>query len=153
MKGSTSREGVNVNMAAIAAPFQITMDMGHKLLASMEQKAKAALKVKKAEKKESISGNKNERKGPTEEELMKSIPNEYYQEKFDPVLATLQQLPADVDTKHIDRLLGERERVLDVVNSKLFGRVMSSYSAFVQGIYCGCIVAFGDVTHRHDTNS
>jgi hypothetical protein len=81
--------------------FKFNLDMGQ-LLTSMEQKAKLALKVNKKSKKQDLnefSPKMEEENKLTEEEIMKSLNADYYQENYDAVGTTLSSLPADVDER------------------------------------------------------
>lgn len=69
-----------------------------------------------------------------DEELLNTVPEAYYQEGFDPVTDTLSKMPADFDDAYLDHLIEEKEGILEVLNGRLFTRVMSSYGAFVQGM-------------------
>lgn len=69
-----------------------------------------------------------------DEELINSIPDDYYREGFDVLSHTLSKMPADFDEAYLDKLIEEKEAVLEVLNGRLFTRVMSSYGAFVQGM-------------------
>ena len=69
-----------------------------------------------------------------DEELINSIPEEYYQEGYDVLSNTLSQMPVDFDEAYLDKMIEKKEAVLEVLNGRLFTRVMSSYGAFVQGM-------------------
>lgn len=69
-----------------------------------------------------------------DEELLNSVPDAYYHEGFDPVTDILSKMPTDFDETYLDKLIEGKEAILEVVNGRLFTKVMSSYGSFVQGM-------------------
>ncbi len=123
-------------MAAPAPPrFQANLNF-NAIMSKMEQNVKnisSAFKIKKTEKKES-SVSKGMHTYFGDEEILNSLPPGYYQEGYDAITDTLTKMPADFDDAYLDKLIEEKESVLEVLNGRLFTRVMNSYNAFVQGM-------------------
>eukprot|EP01113_Clastostelium_recurvatum_P036434 TRINITY_DN5190_c0_g1_i1.p1 TRINITY_DN5190_c0_g1~~TRINITY_DN5190_c0_g1_i1.p1 ORF type:complete len:682 (-),score=197.18 TRINITY_DN5190_c0_g1_i1:960-2966(-) len=69
-----------------------------------------------------------------EEEVLASLPQEYFTENYDSVTGLLVALPGDVDDAYIATLISNKEDVLSVVNQKLFNKVMANYNQFVQAM-------------------
>eukprot|EP00026_Physarum_polycephalum_P001555 Phypoly_transcript_01557.p1 GENE.Phypoly_transcript_01557~~Phypoly_transcript_01557.p1 ORF type:complete len:961 (-),score=214.93 Phypoly_transcript_01557:327-3209(-) len=114
-----------------APKFQANLNF-NKIMAKMEQNVKSAFKPKKAA--QHAPNNTKMRTYFGDEELLNSIPEEYYREGYDVLSNTLSKLPADFDEAYLDKVIEEKEAVLEVLNGRLFTRVMSSYGAFVQGM-------------------
>jgi len=88
----------------------------------------------------------------TDEEVIRQLPQDFYQEKFDPVIFIFEQLPkeenvvssaeigssaqslVEFDDKFYEKQLALKERALDAILSKLSNQVMDNYNAFVQGM-------------------
>lgn len=99
----------------------------------MEQNVKAAFKPAKKTTQQA-NPNTKMRSYFGDEELLNTIPEDYYREGYDVLSNMLSKLPHDFDEAYLDRLIEEKEAVLEVLNGRLFTRVMSSYGAFVQGM-------------------
>ena len=78
-----------------------------------------------------------------DEEVMSRLPAGYYQEDFDPVAATLEVMPNITDVsdtgqlaaeKYLDEMMADRQKQLEIINSRLSHRVIQNYDAFVQGM-------------------
>eukprot|EP01112_Ceratiomyxa_fruticulosa_P022483 TRINITY_DN8232_c1_g1_i1.p1 TRINITY_DN8232_c1_g1~~TRINITY_DN8232_c1_g1_i1.p1 ORF type:complete len:995 (+),score=244.59 TRINITY_DN8232_c1_g1_i1:207-3191(+) len=69
-----------------------------------------------------------------EEEVLKSLPPEYFVANYDSVTNMLIGLPSDVDSTYLNTLINTKDDVLNIVNQRLFNKVMGSYNEFVQGM-------------------
>ena len=115
--------------------FQANLNF-NKIMSKMEQNVKSisslAFKPKKAP--QQVNNTTKMRTYFGDEELLNRVPDEYYHEGYDVLSNTLSKMPVDFDEAYLDKLIEEKEAVLEVLNGRLFTRVMSSYGAFVQGM-------------------
>jgi hypothetical protein len=119
-----------------APRFQANLNF-NKIMSKMEQNVKGISSAFKPHKKEAAQHTNDSSKMRSyfgDEELLSKIPDEYYREGYDVLSNTLSKMPHDFDEAYLDKLIEEKEAVLEVLNGRLFTRVMSSYGSFVQGM-------------------
>jgi hypothetical protein len=63
-----------------------------------------------------------------------SLPEEYYDESFDPVRQIFDSLPTPLPPAHLEGLMTHQDAVKAVVDKRLSTQVMKNYSAFVSGM-------------------
>jgi hypothetical protein len=69
-----------------------------------------------------------------EQELLDALPEEYYDENFDPVRRIFDSLPTPLPSAHLEGLMTQQDGVKAVVDKRLSTQVMKNYSAFVSGM-------------------
>eukprot|EP00958_Prasinococcus_capsulatus_P021868 scaffold3031_cov393-Prasinococcus_capsulatus_cf.AAC.5 len=69
-----------------------------------------------------------------EDTALRELHEEYYNEDFDSLLHTLQQLPAGFDAHDIEDVVVRHMQMREVLDEKLTGHVMENYTSFVEGM-------------------
>eukprot|EP01116_Phalansterium_solitarium_P025632 TRINITY_DN9902_c0_g2_i1.p1 TRINITY_DN9902_c0_g2~~TRINITY_DN9902_c0_g2_i1.p1 ORF type:complete len:1117 (+),score=551.47 TRINITY_DN9902_c0_g2_i1:130-3480(+) len=76
----------------------------------------------------------NERRRRSDEEIVATLPSEFFVEHFNATAFVLNHLPARLDDAFFDTELYEKERAHDIMNSRLSKKVMDNYGEFVSGM-------------------
>ncbi len=64
--------------------------------------------------------------------IVKTLNPDFWKEEnsFNPTEFVLASLPENLDDKWFDEQLTDKEKALDIINSKLFQKVMENYESF-----------------------
>jgi len=71
----------------------------------------------------------------SDEELLSSVPKEFYEENVDEVQYILENLPKDFTTATLDREINDKMRAMDLIDSKLTSVILDNYKSFGMSIF------------------